>query len=73
MECKYISKEDYKDILSVEVAPYWNVNKDGSFYDSKTNTVEVAPYWNVNRISSISKLSSPYVEVAPYWNVNYVL
>ena len=40
--------KEIEEYFNVEVAPYWNVNKDGSFYDSKTNTVEVAPYWNVN-------------------------
>ena len=38
------------DEYQVEVAPYWNVNKELKFTDEQQKFVEVAPYWNVNLI-----------------------
>ena len=55
---------------SVEVAPYWNVNKDNQYQLHTTYLVEVAPYWNVNANNTNNTVKGDDVEVAPYWNVN---
>ena len=34
--------------LTVEVAPYWNVNDIVNMMLDGKDIVEVAPYWNVN-------------------------
>ena len=59
-----------KEINSVEVAPYWNVNLNYGRLWVYQIIVEVAPYWNVNVAVTIFGLMFVWVEVAPYWNVN---
>ena len=61
------------NILEVEVAPYWNVNVEGTFNTESKTFVEVAPYWNVNSFLSIFSAAMFSVEVAPYWNVNLLI
>ena len=39
-------------MVSVEVAPYWNVNLGDFDETGAIATVEVAPYWNVNTVVS---------------------
>ena len=56
--------------MSVEVAPYWNVNSNINVLDRKVTRVEVAPYWNVNFFLGSYYIPFESVEVAPYWNVN---
>ena len=36
--------------MVVEVAPYWNVNKNDNNSLNSSLFVEVAPYWNVNAV-----------------------
>ena len=43
------TKPSYKANISVEVAPYWNVNTNTRSQRCRINFVEVAPYWNVNQ------------------------
>ena len=70
MECKFNYQLYHPYLTAVEVAPYWNVNKENNTARNLAPVVEVAPYWNVNSVIKLLTLILFIVEVAPYWNVN---